>query len=76
MLKSLLLLSRKELALLVPLTLNLGEVGLGMSLGKKLTNLSPSSSSKTSVRSSVTQNKGRKEAVQNSDYVHVTGGLK
>lgn len=76
MLKSLLLLSRKELAFLVPLTLNLGEVGLGISLGKKLTNLSPSSSSKTSVRSSVTQNKGRKEAVQNSDYVHVTGGLK
>lgn len=65
------------MALLVPLTLNLGEVGLEMSLGKKkLTNLSPSSSSKTSVRSSVTQNKGRKEAVQNSDYVHVTGGLK
>lgn len=64
------------MALLVPLTLNLGEVGLGISLGKKLTNLSPSSSSKTSVRSSVTQNKGRKEAVQNSDYVHVTGGLK
>lgn len=64
------------MAFLVPLTLNLGEVGLGISLGKKLTNLSPSSSSKTSVRSSVTQNKGRKEAVQNSDYVHVTGGLK
>lgn len=65
------------MALLVPLTLNLGQIGLGMLLGRKLTHLSSTrSSKKKSIRSSMIQNKGRKETVQNSDMFVLTEVLK
>lgn len=65
MLKCLFRLSRKEWALLMPFTLNPGQADLGAPLGGKLTHLSSPRSSKRHIKSTVVQNKGRKEIARN-----------